>query len=272
MRRALAVTALSAGVSLAALGSAQAVEIEYWQYVFDTRVQAMDQLIANFEAANPDITVNHQTFPYADYQTRVVAANVAGQGPDVAQLFYGWLDNFIAGGLIQPLDPAVFPTEEIEADFFPIVSAMERDGQYWGLPTAVRSLALFYNKDIFEAAGLDPESPPQTLDELAEAAEATVERDGAGNIISVGIAMGMAGQDHQWWREGLVRQFGGQPYSDDGRTVTYNDEAGLAATTWQADLYLGDDGVTQVGFMDEPQAAFRAGRAAMRVAAAAGQS
>ncbi len=265
MRRALAVTALSAGVSLAALGSAQAVEIEYWQYVFDTRVQAMDQLIANFEAANPDITVNHQTFPYADYQTRVVAANVAGQGPDVAQLFYGWLDNFIAGGLIQPLDPAVFPTEEIEADFFPIVSAMERDGQYWGLPTAVRSLALFYNKDIFEAAGLDPESPPQTLDELAEAAEATVERDGAGNIISVGIAMGMAGQDHQWWREGLVRQFGGQPYSDDGRTVTYNDEAGLAATTWQADLYLGDDGVTQVGFMDEPQAAFRAGRAAMTI-------
>ena len=90
MRRALALTALSAGVSLAALGSAQAVEIEYWQYVFDTRVQAMDQLIANFEEANPDITVNHQTFPYADYQTRVVAANVAGQGPDVVQLFYGW--------------------------------------------------------------------------------------------------------------------------------------------------------------------------------------
>jgi len=170
MRRALALTALSAGVSLAALGSAQAVEIEYWQYVFDTRVQAMDQLIANFEEANPDITVNHQTFPYADYQTRVVAANVAGQGPDVAQLFYGWLDNFIAGGLIQPLDPEVFPTEEIEADFVPIVSAMERDGQYWGLPTAVRSLALFYNKDILEAAGLDPESPPQTLDELVEAA------------------------------------------------------------------------------------------------------
>lgn len=264
MRNAIAVAALSAGVSFSALGAAQAVEIQYWQYVFDTRVQAMDQLIANFEAANPDITVNHQTFPYADYQTRVVAANVAGQGPDVVQLFYGWVDNFIAGGLIQPLDPEVFPNETIEAEFFPIVSAMERDGQYWGLPTAVRSLALFYNKDIFEAAGLDPESPPQTLDELLEAAQATVERDGGGNITSVGLAMGMAAQDHQWWREGLVRQFGGQPYSDDGRTVTYDDDAGLAATTWQADLYL-THGVTQIGFMDEPQAAFRAGRAAMTI-------
>jgi len=117
---------LIAGVSFMAMGSAQAVEIEYWQYVFDTRVKAMDQLIANFEKANPDITVKHVTFPYADYQTRVVASKVAGQGPDVVQLFYGWLDNFVAGGLIQPLDPKVFPHEEIEKDFFPVVTAMKR--------------------------------------------------------------------------------------------------------------------------------------------------
>ncbi|GLQ56493.1 extracellular solute-binding protein [Devosia nitrariae] len=255
---------LAAGISFMALGSAQAVEIEYWQYVFDTRVQAMDQLIANFEAANPDITVKHVTFPYADYQTRVVAAKVAGQGPDVVQLFYGWLDNFVAGQLIQPLDPAVFPHEEIESEFFPIVSAMKRGEDYYGLPTAVRSLALFYNKALFEEAGLDPDNPPQTLDELLAAAEATVKRDGAGNITSVGIAMGMAAQDHHWWREGLIRQFGGQPYSDDGRTVTYNDEAGIAATTWQADLYRTHI-VTQIAFMDEPQAAFRAGMAAMSI-------
>lgn len=264
MHKSFMLAALSAGISLGAMAAAKGVEIEYWQYVFDTRVQAMDQLIANFEQANPDITVRHQTFPYADYQTRVVAANVAGQGPDVVQLFYGWVDNFVDGGLIQPLDPAVFPTEEIEADFFPIVSAMERDGQYYGLPTAVRSLALFYNKNLFEEAGLDPESPPETLEELLSAAEATVKRDGGGNITSVGIAMGMAAQDHQWWREGLVRQFGGVPYSEDGRTVAYDSEEGIAATTWQADLYR-THGVTQIGFMDEPQAAFRAGMAAMTI-------
>ena len=52
----------------------------------------MDQLIEKFEEANPDITVKQVTFPYADYQTRIVAANMAGKGPDVMQLFYGWLD------------------------------------------------------------------------------------------------------------------------------------------------------------------------------------
>ncbi|RYF97560.1 MAG: extracellular solute-binding protein, partial [Caulobacteraceae bacterium] len=94
MRKAY-VAGLAAGISFIAMGAAQAVEIEYWQYVFDSRVQAMDQLIEKFEAANPDITVKQTTFPYADYQTRVVAAKVAGQGPDVVQLFYGWTDQFV---------------------------------------------------------------------------------------------------------------------------------------------------------------------------------
>lgn len=253
-----------AGISFLAMGTAQAVEIEYWQYVFDTRVKAMDQLIANFQEANPDITIKHVTFPYADYQTRVVAAKVAGQGPDVVQLFYGWLDNFVTGGLIQPLDPAVFPHDEIESEFFPIVSAMKRGDDYYGLPTAVRSLALFYNKALFEEAGLDPENPPQTLDELVAAAEATTKRDGSGNITSEGITVEMGGQDHHWWREVLIRQFGGQPYSDDGTQVTYDDDAGLAALTFHSGLQT-EHNVGLAGFMDEGQAAFRAGLAAMTI-------
>tara|TARA_R110002020_G_scaffold455985_1_gene672241 strand:- start:1687 stop:2964 length:1278 start_codon:yes stop_codon:yes gene_type:complete len=251
---------LAAGISFLALGSAQAVEIEYWQYVFDSRVQAMDQLIEKFEAANPDITVKQTTFPYADYQTRVVAAKVAGQGPDVVQLFYGWTDQFVNGGLIQPLDPAVFPHAEIEADFFPIVSAMKRGEDYYGLPTAVRSLALFYNKALFDEAGLQP---PTNLDELLAAAEATTKRDGSGNITTAGITMDMAGQDHHWWREVLVRQNGGVPYDSDGN-VAYNDAAGAAALKFYTDLQT-EKKVGLVGFMDEGQAAFRAGLAAMTI-------
>lgn len=251
---------LAAGISFLALGSAQAVEIEYWQYVFDSRVKAMDQLIENFEAANPDITVKHTTFPYADYQTRVVAAKVAGQGPDVVQLFYGWLDQFVSGGLIQPLDPAVFPHDAIEADFFPIVSAMKRGDDYYGLPTAVRSLALFYNKAIFAEAGLEA---PQNLEELLAAAEATTKRDGSGNITSAGITMDMAGQDHHWWREVLIRQNGGEPYDAEGN-VAYDSEAGAAALKFYTDLQT-EHNVGLVGFMDEGQAAFRAGLAAMTI-------
>jgi multiple sugar transport system substrate-binding protein len=251
---------LAAGISFMAMGAAQAVEIEYWQYVFDSRVQAMAQLIAKFEAANPDITVKQTTFPYADYQTRVVAAKVAGQGPDVVQLFYGWTDQFVNGGLIKPLDPAVFPHAEIESDFFPIVSAMKRGDDYYGLPTAVRSLALFYNKAIFAEAGIEP---PTNLEEFLAAAEATTKRDGSGNITTAGITMDMAGQDHHWWREVLVRQNGGEPYDAEGN-VAYNDAAGAAALKFYTDLQT-EKKVGLVGFMDEGQAAFRAGMAAMTI-------
>lgn len=253
---------LLAGSAIFAAQSASAVEIEYWQYIFDTRVAAMDRLIEMFEAENPDITVTQVTFPYADYQTRVIAANMAGEGPDVLQLFYGWTDTFVDAGVLQPLPQDSFPHDMIAAEFFPIVSAMVRDGEYYGLPTAVRSLALFYNKDLFAAAGI--ETPPATLDELVETAKALTQRDSGGNLTTVGLTIEMSGQDHHWWREALIRQFGGQPYSDDYSTVAYNDDAGIAATQWYTDL-AAVHGVGMPGFMDEGQAAFRAGRAAMTI-------
>ena len=254
--------ALLSGTALFAASGAQAVEIEYWQYIYETRVTAMDQLIEMFEEQNPDIPVEQVTFPYSDYQTRVIAANMAGNGPDVLQLFYGWTDNFVSGGVLQPLSKEAFPDEMIEETFFPIVSAMERNGDYYGLPTAVRSLALFYNKALFEEAGID--GPPETLDELVETGAALAKKDDAGNYTQVGLTVEMGGQDHHWWREVLVRQFGGAPYNDDYTEVTYNDEAGVAATQWYTDLDK-KHGVGTPGFMDEGQAAFRAGRAAMTI-------
>ena len=239
-----------------------AVEIEYWQYFFDARVDAMDQLIENFEQANPDITVTMTHFPYADYRTKVAAAIPAGEGPDVVQLFYGWLNDYVAAELIQPLPADTFPADEIDETYFPMVQAMKEGDQYWALPTAVRSLALFYNTRLMEEAGVEP---PATLDELISAAKAMTKRDSAGNITQVGITAGMTAQDHHWWRESLVRQFGGEPYLDDYKTVNYNNEAGLEALNYYASLFTGDEPVSSIGFMDEPQAAFKAGRAGMHI-------
>lgn len=264
LRRPVLAAALSVGSLALGLSRAQAVEIQYWQYVFDTRVQAMTELIKQFEAENPGITVKQVTFPYADYQTRLIAAKAAGRGPEVMQLFYGWLDTFIGGKLVQPLPKATFKDAEIEKDFFPIVSAMKRDGQYYGLPTAVRAMALFYNKDLFQKAGLDPEKPPQTLDELVAAAKAIVKRDAAGNFQQVGMALDIARQDHNWWREILVRNYGGESYSPDGRKVAYNTEAGAKSLEFYTGLQKVHR-VGQEGFMDEGQAAFRAGLAGMVV-------
>ncbi|KAJ34473.1 ABC transporter substrate-binding protein, partial [Agrobacterium tumefaciens] len=264
MRRATLFAGLVAGFSTFAFNAAQAVEIEYWQYVFDTRVKAMDELIAQFQKANPDITVKQVTFPYADYQTRVIAANMSGKGPDVMQLFYGWLDKFAAGGILQPLPTDAFPHDKIESEFFPIVSAMKRGEDYYGLPTAVRSLALFYNKKLYTEAGLDPANPPKTLDEFVAAAQKIAKHDAAGNLTVAGSTLDMGGQDHQWWREVLIRQYGGEPYTDNDQKVAYNSEPGIQALKFYTSLQL-EKKIGQAGFMDEGQAAFRAGKAGMTI-------
>lgn len=258
----LVLAGLTSSTALLA-GAAQAVEIEYWQYFFDARVEAMEILIENFEAANPDITVTMTHFPYDSYRTKVAAAIPAGEGPDVVQLFYGWLNDYVEAELIQPLPTDTFPVEQIDADFFPMVQAMKDGDQYWALPTAVRSLALFYNTRLFEEAGID--GPPATLDEMMETAAALTQRDGAGNLTTVGLTAGMTAQDHHWWREVLVRQFGGDPYADDYRTVNYNDEAGVEALEFYTNMFMGEDAITSNGFMDEPQAAFKAGLAGMHI-------
>jgi multiple sugar transport system substrate-binding protein len=254
----------AAAFALLLSAQAHAVEIEYWQYTFKQRVDTIDTLIAQFQAANPGITVKQVTVPYDNYRTRIAAAIPAGEGPDVVQLFYGWLGDYIDAKLLQPLPAATFDTATIDRDFFPFVQGMKVGGQYYALPTAVRSLALFWNRKVFKDAGLDPEKPPATLAELVDIARRTTKRDSAGNFLSVGIALDPTGQDVQWIRQILIPEFGGAPYSADNRHVAYNTPAGVAAVQWYTDL-ITKEKVSTLGFLTDGVTAFRAGKAAMTI-------
>ena len=256
--------------SLGAVAGAQdMVEIEYWQYNFGARVDAMNMLIEQFEAENPGITVIHNSdIPYANFRDELAASAPAGVGPDVVTLFYGWIPAFVDAGYLVPLPEDPFNEDFIMETFSPMVANSKFEGSYWAIPTAVRSLALFWNKDIFEAAGLDPEAPPTTLDAFVEAAIATTVYDGDEsdiyNITTQGHAAALAAQDHHWFREVLLRQYGGAPYSDDGRTVTYNSEEGCAAFSWLAafetDLITGSNDI-----LDGATNAFVNGETALHV-------
>lgn len=228
MTRILTLLALLTALAVA---SAQ-TEITYWQYDFDARIDAMNQLIEQFEAENPDITVTMETFPYDAYQQQVAASLPAGQGAHVVQLFYGWLPTWQAAGYLEPLPEEHFDTAEIDEAFIPMVQTAKIDGEYYGLPTAVRSLALFYNADMLAEAGYD--EPPSTWDEFLEVAQALTVKRGE-RFERIGYGISPAGQDHNLIRDVLVRQFGGQPYSDDGSEVAYDSEEGLAAFEFYTD-------------------------------------
>ncbi len=236
MKRVLLLLAVMVGFGVAAAQTT----ITYWQYEFATRVDAMNQLIAQFEAANPDVKVVQETFPYDGYPAQIAAAISAGQGPDVAQLFYGWLPTWARSGFVVPLPTEYFDAAELDASFAPVVQAAKVDGTWYGLPTAVRSLALFYNADKLAAAGYD--APPATWDEFIEIAQALTVKQG-NRFEEVGYGYAPTGQDHHLVREVLIRQFGGTPYSDDNLTVTYNSPEGAAAlefyTDWVTEYEIG---------------------------------
>ena len=251
-------------LAFVAMVSAEKVEITYWQYFYETKKDTIDVLIDLFEKENPDIIVNQVTFPYEDYNVKVAASVPAGVGPNVVNLYCGWLPLYINAGYLQALPEDAFNPEMIEKDFFSLVSAAKVDGKYYALPTAVRSLALIWNKDLFKKAGLDPEIPPQTLDELVEYAQKLTIYDKAGNLVEEGLTAELRGQLHHWVREILIRQFGGKPYSDDNRKVTYNDQSGYDALTFFTDL-TEKYKVGQPGFLTDDVTAFKAGKAAMTI-------
>lgn len=210
------------------------VTIEYWQYFYESKINLIDELIVEFEAKNPGIKVKHVNFPYDTFSEQVGASVPAGTGPDVLNLFYGWLPMYRDAGFLQPLPEEYFPVEQIERDFIPMVKAVQMDGQYWALPTAVRSLALFYNTDHFAEAGFS--EPPRTWQELLDMAVALTKRSSKGALVNAGYAWNVTGQDWHLFREVLLRQWGVKPFSDDNRIVTMNsDPAAYEVMEWWID-------------------------------------
>lgn len=262
MRRCLLVAVLVLLV-IASVMTFGKVKIVYWQYYFEAKVKAIDELIQEFQKLYPDIEVEHVTFPYETFNEKVAASVPAGTGPDVVNLYYGWIPKYVTSGYLQPLPESEFSDDYFAKNFFPFVAkGVEFLGKRYAVPIAVRSLALFWNKDLFKAAGLDPEKPPRTLQELVEVAKKLTKYDKQGNIVQAGLATQPSGQGHHWIREVLTRQFGGKPYSDDYTKVLYHNVP--EALKFYTDLITVHK-VGYPGFMNDDITAFTSMSAAMNI-------
>lgn len=236
------------------------VEIEYWQYQFDSKVALVNQLIPEFQQANPKIKVKQVNFPYDDFRQKFAAAIQAGEGPDVINVYYGWLPVYVQQKVLLPLPADSFGASAIEGAFFPMVKTAAFNGQYYALPTAVRTLALFYNKDLIGGAG---KQTPKTWDEFVDVAKATTKRNGDKLEIE-GTTYDPGGQGHQWWRECLNRQNGLLPMSDDHKKLFWSDPKGVEAFSWYMDL-IKKHKVCENGFDTDGATAFQKGHAALHI-------
>jgi multiple sugar transport system substrate-binding protein len=189
--------------------------------------------------------------------------------PDVLVLSGGDLaKSYYREALMDELSGAIEAGNIDLDDMFPAPLAQCKQGNsIVCLPWGTDAYALFWNKDLFEAAGLDPEKPPSTMEELVEYAEKLTVVGADGTIEQIGFI-----PNHSWSHTDLyVRNFGGYWYSDDGSELTVNSQAMIDALTWQQQFFTkyGVDNLqafsSGFGEYGSPDAPFYAGKVAMMV-------
>lgn len=135
----------------------------------DNEAPAYDALIEKFNEEYPNITIKHETVPFDQTQNKFKTAAESGSGaPDILRAEVAWTPEFASLGYLYALDG----TAALENNFAETpLSSNIYDGSTYGVPQVTDTLGLMYNKALFEKAGLDPEAPPTTWEEVQSAAE-----------------------------------------------------------------------------------------------------
>ena len=204
------------------------IDLAYWNGFTGGDGPSMTALVEKFNTDDAKITIKPNTVEWGDFYQRLPAAAKAGKGPDVGAMHLDQLASNAARNVIVPLDDLAESLDLQQADFTSEVWGPGiYQGKRYGIPLDVHFLAMYYNKDHFEKAGIS-EAPTD-----------------AASFDDACKKLQKAGFDTPFWVPNkwpahlmflsLLWQNGGQPYAEDGSKATYDDEAGVKAMTWMVD-------------------------------------
>lgn len=224
---ALATVGIAAAAALALSGCAAGdaaddgqVTIAYTNFISnDGNEENLQAIVDAFEEENPDITVEVTTLPYADYGTALQTDLAAGTVSDVFDIEYANYAQYQANGVLAEL-----PVENPDAYRQSLLEAYQTDGTQYALPSSFSAVVLYYNADLFDAAGVEyPTSDWTWADEQAAAEKLT------------DAAAGVWG-DHQpvsfYEFYKTLAQNGGEFLNEDGTEVAFNTPEGIEAAEW----------------------------------------
>ncbi len=185
-----------------------------------------NSLISQFEQQT-GINVNVQLIGFDVYYQKLVTAYQAGEGPDVAFAdLGGWAPAFASKGWIIPMNDFLNSwdgTKEIWPELWPAVTY---EGKIWGVPWYCDARLLLYNTDMFKAAGLNPDNPPQTWGELAE--DALILTNKSKGIYGYGVS-GRMDEETTLGYMIFLYGAGGKLLNDDNTKAAFDSPAGLKA-------------------------------------------
>ena len=213
--------------------TAKGQQITMWSPLTGPDGDEMTALANQYSQENPQgIKVTH--LPQPDYLQKLNTAAAGGNLPDLTIIRATDIAEMAARNVLRPMSAEVLNAiagEGIQSDFpAQVWRAGEYRGQRYAFPLDVHPLVLYYNKDLFQQAGIPaPGDQPMTREQFEQAAQAT-NKDGV-----MGVAIGTAFQAGALFQQ-LIRQFGGSLVNEDGTQATYNSEAGVEALTYLRDL------------------------------------
>lgn len=220
--------ALLVGSSTAAMAQAEIYMINCGDGVTGDGPAKHAELISEWESMNEGYTVNLEYVPWGQCQEKSTTLAAAGNPPALAYMGSRTLKQLAINDLIIPME---LSAEETAAYAPPVLGTVSYDGQAWGAPVAFSTKALYWNKDLFEQAGLDPETPPTTWDELYDMAKQVKD-----NTDADGYGLAAASFDntmHQFLN--FVYSNGGEVINDDG-DIVFDSENNVEALAFYGKL------------------------------------
>jgi len=220
-----AVLALSAcGTSSSTSGP---VKLTYFTFsAAPDHLTDLNTIIQAFHSQHSNITIDVQTASYNDYFTKLQTAIAGGTAPDTFELNY---ENFVsyssAGSLLDLSGQASSDSSFKSSVYYPrAYGVFNQNGKQYGLPESFSDVLLFYNKDLFDAAGVSyPTADWTWSDELTAAQKLTDKSKGVwGDFQPI--------QFFEFYK--VLAQNGGKFLSSDKKHSTFNDQAGVDAATW----------------------------------------
>ncbi|MFQ6132436.1 MAG: ABC transporter substrate-binding protein [Armatimonadota bacterium] len=241
------------------------VEVTYWEKWTDFEGEAMRAVVEAFNEERDDIQVKLLTISQIDQKT--LMATAGGIPPDVAGLWSQNLVSYADKNALLPLDDYLSAAGLGREDFIPCYwDMLEHRGHIWGLPTTPASVALHWNKRLFDEAGLPADEPPQTMEQLWEYTQLLTKRDEHGKIVQMGFMPAEPG----WWNWAWGYFFGGRLWDGEG-TITCDSAENVRAFEW-VQSYAKQYGTKELqvfrsgfGNFSSAQNAFLDGRVAMEL-------
>ncbi len=231
-----------AAAAFASVTMAQApVEISFYYPVAvgGPITKLIDNFAADFEKDNPGIKVKPiYSGSYQESITKALTAAKSNDAPTMSVLLSTDMFTLIDEDVIVPFDPLIKTADDRDwlKGFYPaFMENSQTGGKTWGIPFQRSTIVLYYNKEMFKDAGLDPSKPPATWKEMAEDGQKLTKRDASGKVTQWGVQIPASGFPY-WLFQGLTTENGAQLMNAAGTETHYDKPEVVEALQYWMDL------------------------------------